>query len=124
MKEKALRLNHEKVFKLILSHELGEIDAGDITLVDGVSKEEKYNKEKIAIERIAESYDMPEMKDLWLEFEESKTKEAKFVKVIDKLDAVMQSKIYSKLNNKPEVFEEFYNNSKEVIKGYEKYLED
>ena len=124
MKEENLNINHEKVFKLILSHELGEIDVGDITIADNVSVEEKYNKELVGVERIANSYQMSEFKDLWLEFEENKTPEAKFVKIIDKLDAVMQSKLYSKINNKPEVFEEFYNNAKDIIKGYEKYLED
>ena len=124
MKEEKLKLDQEKVFQLILSHELGEIDVGDITIADGVDSKVKYNKEMIGVERIASSYNMPEFKKLWLEFEENKTAEAKFVKMIDKLDAVMQSKIYSEMNNRPEVYEEFYNNAKEVIKGYEKYLED
>ena len=44
MKQENLKLNHEKVFKLILCHELGEIDVGDITPVDQISYEEKYRK--------------------------------------------------------------------------------
>lgn len=124
IKKEKLNLNHEKVFKLILCHELGEIDVGDITIDDGVSLDVKFQKEKIAVERIAKKYNMPEFTELWLEFEENKTPEARFVKAMDKLDALMQCKIYSKMNNRPEVFEEFYNNSKNIIKDFEKYLED
>ena len=124
MKEENLKLDHEKVFKLILCHELGEIDVGDITIDDGVSLEEKFKKELVAVERISKKYNMPEFKDFWLEFEENKTPEAKFVKAMDKLDALMQCKTYSEMNNRPEVYAEFYNNAKDMIKGYEKYLED
>ena len=67
---------------------------------------------------------MPEIKKLWLEFEENKTPEAKFVKAMDKLDALLQCKTYAKMNNRPEVYQEFYNNAKDLIKGYEKYLGD
>jgi len=42
--------------------------------------------------------------------------------MIDKLDAVMQSKIYAEENQRPEVFEEFYDNNKVIIKDYIKYL--
>ena len=124
MEEEKLNLNHEKVFKLILSHEIGEIDVGDITIDDGVSLTEKFNKELVGVERVSRDYDMPQIKELWLEFEENKTPEARFVKAVDKLDALMQCKIYSKMNNRPEVYKEFYNNAKDAIKGYEKYLED
>ena len=124
MEEEKLKLNQEKVFKLIMSHEIGEIDAGDITIDDGVSLSDKFNKELVGVTRVAETYNMPKIKKYWIEFEENKTPEAKFVKAIDKLDALMQCKIYSKMNNRPEVYEEFYNNAKAAIKGYEKYLED
>ena len=124
MKEEKLKLNHEKVFKLVLCHELGEIDAGDITIDDGVSLEDKYNREIVGVERVSKNHNMPEFKKLWIEFEENKTPEAKFVKAMDKLDALMQCKLYSKMNNRPEVYAEFYNNAKHAIQGYEKYLED
>lgn len=119
--DRGLNLNTEKVLKMLLFHELGEIDVGDITPVDNVTREEKYNKEKIAIERIANVFEMPEITQLWLEFEENETKEAKFCKMIDKLDAVMQSKVYSNEQNSTEPFTEFYENGLEKIKGFENY---
>ena len=124
MKEEKLKLKKDKVFQLILCHDLGEIDVGDITIDDGVDQEEKFQKEVVAIERISKEYNMPEIKKLWLEFEENKTPEARFVKAMDKLDALLQCKTYAKMNNRPEVYQEFYNNAKELIKGYEKYLGD
>ena len=68
-KEK-LELDELKVLKLALYHELGEIDVGDITPYDNVSAEEKHNRELVAVERIAKQYNMPEMLEVWLEFEE------------------------------------------------------
>ena len=118
-----LQLNTEKVLKMIIYHELGEIDFGDSTPLDNISKEDKFNNELKCIERLCELSQMQEIKNLWLEFEENKTEEAQFVKMIDKLDAVMQSKIYAHLNNKPQLFEEFYNNALDKIKGYEKYTD-
>ena len=55
-----LKLDQLKVLKLIAYHELGEIDAGDTTPVDNVSKEEKHKQELEGVKRIAETYEMPE----------------------------------------------------------------
>ncbi len=52
---------------------------------------------------------MPEILILWQEYEEGKTPEAQFVKEIDKLDAIMQSKIYADSENRQDVFEVFKN---------------
>jgi len=120
-KEK-LKLDELKVLKMILFHELGEIDAGDITPFDNVPKQEKHHLEHKCIERISKENDMPEILELWLEFESEGTEEAKFVKKIDKFDAVMQSKIYSKQQNNNSLFEEFLSGSKHVIADLKKYL--
>lgn len=115
MKKNDLKLDELKVIKMAAFHELCEIDAGDVTPVDHVDKKTKYENELRAIERISSEYDMPEIKELWLEFEENKTPEAQFVKKLDKFDAVMQAKIYSEKGlAKPEVYEEFYQNSKKI----------
>jgi len=90
-------LNVMKVIKMSLVHELGEIDNGDLTPFDEASKEERYAKEKAGIEKIF--YNFPEGKeylDLWLEFEENRSAEAKFVKQIDQLEKAMQASVYSK----------------------------
>ena len=107
MNKNDMKLDQLKVLKMIAYHELGEIDAGDFTPADHVSKEEKYQKELAGISRIAKEYKMPEILDIWLEFEECATPEAQFVKKLDKYDAVLQSQIYAKQHNMPELFEEF-----------------
>ena len=123
IKKRNLVLDELKVYKLILCHELGEIDVGDITPVDCVEKEEKHNKEMACVKRIAESCEMEEIIALVNEYNERKTLEAKFVKVIDKLDCVLQAKIYSEKNNRPEIYQEFYNNAYETIKDYIEFIE-
>ena len=50
---------------------------------------------------------MPEILTLWQEFEEGKTPETQFVKEMDKLDAIMQSKINADSENRQDVFEVF-----------------
>lgn len=111
MSKNDLKLDQLKVLKMIAYHELGEIDAGDYTIVDKIDKKEKFEKELAGVKRIAKDYDMPEILDLWLEFEENKTLEAQFVKKLDKFDCVLQSKIYAEKYNRPELFEEFKSNS-------------
>ena len=113
MAKNDLKLDQLKVLKMIAYHELGEIDAGDMTIVDKVPKDVKYQKELAGITRISKEYDMPEILDLWLEFEECKTPEAQFVRKLDKFDCVLQSKVYSEIYDKPELFEEFKTNGKD-----------
>jgi len=90
-------LDMAKVIKMSLVHELGEIDNGDFTPFDKISKGEKHAKEKKSIEKIFSRF--PEEKeylDLWEEFEENKSPEAKFVKQVDRLEMAFQASVYSK----------------------------
>ena len=113
-----------KVLKMILYHEIGEIDVGDITPHDNIPLEEKHNRELEGVKRISKAYNMPEILELWLEYEEQKTEEAKFVKMVDKLDAVIQSKIYSRLEEKEsDIVDEFAKNAVDAFPEAEKYVE-
>lgn len=115
MAKEKLELDQLKVLKMIAYHELCEIDVGDITPYDHISKEDKYKRELACIERLSNQYNLPEIKEIWLEFEENSTPEAKFVKNIDRYDAVMQSKIYAETMGK-DIYNEFHNNCKEAEK--------
>lgn len=65
---------------------------------------------------------MPELLELWLEYKEGRSPEGLFVSKMDKLDAILQSKIYSdQLQDNDELFNEFYEFSKEYIKDFDKY---
>jgi putative hydrolase of HD superfamily len=89
-------LEQEKILKLALIHELGEIFAGDITPVDGVSAEKKYALEWDAVQRVLK--DFPESyKDLWLEFEAGSSAEARLVKQMDRLEMAFQASVYERI---------------------------
>jgi len=119
MKDYKVKLDELKVYKMILVHDVCEIDAGDTTPYDEVSSSEKYKNEEKCIVRLAEEYKIPELISLWKEYEEQKSDEAKFVKKIDKLDMVLQSKIYAEQQGEESIFAEFYENSKQTIEEFE-----
>ncbi|MBN1151332.1 HD domain-containing protein [candidate division WOR-3 bacterium] len=82
-----------KVIKMVLIHDLVEIDAGDYILYTD-KKDEKRQKEETASKRIfgllPENL-KDEFMDIWLEFEERKTAEARFATAIDRLEPIMQN---------------------------------
>ena len=84
-----------KVIKMLVIHEVGEVDIGDITPFDNVSEEEKFKIEHEAIERVVgDLVKKDELISLLSEFDERKTKEAIFAYHCDKLEADLQSKVY------------------------------
>lgn len=75
-----------KVIKMLLIHDIVEIDAGD-TFLYADHRDEVFEKEKQAAERIFGLLPENQKKELfalWLEFEEKKTAEAKFAGSIDR----------------------------------------
>ena len=84
-----------KVIKMLVIHELGEVVIGDITPFDNVSKEEKLRLEHEAIIKvIGNLVKKDELISLLFEFDERKTREAIFAYHCDKLEADMQAKVY------------------------------
>jgi len=83
-----------KVVKMVLIHDLVEIDAGDTFIYDEKLTESKEEREKAAAERIFGLLpDEPgtEFKNLWEEFEKRETKEAKFAAALDRLEPMLQN---------------------------------
>ena len=95
-----------KVIYMLSIHEIGESIIGDLTLFD-ISKEEKDKIETEAVSIILKDLvDGEKIKELFLEFNDKKTKEAKFANMCDKLECDIQSKLYDldgcvDLNNQP-----------------------
>lgn len=88
-------IDFNKVLKMLLLHEIGEVVIGDITPFDNVSKEEKFKIEHEAIiEVLGNLFKKDELASLLLEFDELKTKESLFAYHCDKLEADFQSKVY------------------------------
>lgn len=78
-----------KVVKMLLIHDIVEIDAGDVFLYDEKANEEKPEKEQAAAKRIfglLPSQQRDEMISLWEEFETRESPEAKFATIIDRLE--------------------------------------
>ena len=80
---------------MALVHELGESYAGDITPVDGVSRESKEALERDAILRALEGHpDRQWFLSLWEEFEAGTTNEARFVRQLDRLEMGLQAALH------------------------------
>lgn len=88
-------LDINKVIKMLVLHELGEVIIGDITPFDNITPEEKMKKEHEAMrEVVGDLINHEEFLSLLFEFDEKKTKEAIFAHHCDKLEADIQAKIY------------------------------
>ena len=91
----SLDLDLEKIVIMSLIHEMGEIKNGDITPLDGISKEEKHAMEKKGVIELFK--DFPEAEKyiaIWEEFEKRETREARIVFQAEKLEMALQAKIY------------------------------
>ena len=81
-----------KVLKMLLIHDLVEIDAGDTYAYDVKGHDDKQEREQRAAERIfglLPPEQGEELRRLWEEFEERKTPEARFAAAMDRLQPVM-----------------------------------
>lgn len=93
-KELKLKINTEYALKLAIVHDLPESITGDITadktMSDSALKYEKQREEIKVISRfkkILPKIQGKEIYELWHDYEFSKTKEAKFIKALDKIEA-------------------------------------
>ncbi|HEX8287289.1 MAG TPA: HD domain-containing protein [Pyrinomonadaceae bacterium] len=87
-------INIEKVVKMLLVHDIGEIDANDVFFFDVTGRVDAREKELRAIERIFGILPDEMEKELfeyWNEFENGQTAEAKFARAIDRLMPVLQN---------------------------------
>jgi len=83
----------DRVIKMLLIHDLGEIDAGDTIIYESETAELK-GKEQAGLNRIFGM--LPEGQadqylSLWLEFEAGKTADAKFAKAVDRVPPLLHN---------------------------------
>ena len=86
-------VNIDRVIKMLLIHDLGEIDAGDTIIYSGETQEIK-NKEAECLERILKILPNNESKkymDLWNEFESGETSDSKFARSIDRVPPILHN---------------------------------
>lgn len=100
------RLDIPRCTKMALIHDMAESIVGDITPIDGVSKEEKSRRETEAMEYLTKNLLGAVgnggkeagigFREVWQEYEDNKTLEAKFVHDVDKLELILQMVEYEK----------------------------
>ncbi len=108
-------LNREKCVSMALIHDLAESIVGDITPYDGISSEEKQQREHQAIQKIIDLIDDDEILLLWQEYEAAETPEAQFVKSLDKLETLLQAFEYEQ--QQPDVdLDEFWEKAEKITR--------
>ena len=81
-----------KTIKMLLIHDIVEIDAGDTYAYDDVAKETQHERETLAANRIfglLPKDQGEQLLALWEEFEEGTSKEARFARVMDNLQPML-----------------------------------
>lgn len=81
-----------QVIKMVLIHDLVEIDAGDTYLYDEAGNGTKAAREQKAAERIFNILPQDQAEELfglWKEFEDRKTPESKFANTLDRIQPVL-----------------------------------
>jgi len=118
------QIDVDRVIKMLLIHDLGEIDAGDTIIYDSETPEIK-EKEAAGIKRIFEILPKGKADEylvLWNEFEQGETVDAMYAKAIDRVPPLLHN-IYGnghgwKENNIPK--EKVFSLNKRITKGSEK----
>lgn len=83
-----------KVLKMLLIHDIVEIDAGDVFVYDDKARQEAFEAEAAAATRLFGMLGEglgEELHAIWHEFEEAQTPEAKFAKAADRVMPVLQN---------------------------------
>ena len=110
--------NSEKILKMVLLHDLAESKIGDFT-PEQIDKDEKNKLENNAFYEIIENlpdFIKEEYSQLWQEYQDNTSPESEIVHQIDKLEMVLQAKIYQKDGYSQEKLESFFESVKiEII---------
>ncbi len=106
--------NSEKILKMILLHDLSESKIGDHT-PEQLSNEKKNKLENNAFNEIIQN--LPDLiktqyLQIWQEYQENNSPESKIVHQIDKLEMILQAKIYEKEGHSKERLESFFESAK------------
>lgn len=83
-----------KVIKMVLIHDIVEIDAGDTFIYDTQKNHSNTEEERLAAKRIfglLPSEQAEELISIWEEFEAGETDEAKFARSMDRLEPLLQN---------------------------------
>lgn len=116
-----LKLDELKVMKILLYHDVVEIEAGDIYFADEKKLITKHKNENQAFLKLKERFPKQLFNDFemyWNEFEANESNEAKFCQAIDKLDPFFQ------VCYKPEIWNKLKLSEKVLRDKKDKYFCD
>lgn len=117
-------LDVEKLLKMIVVHDLGEITPGDIKWESGkkVIGSQKI-KRKTELNTLKELFKALPKKDEYLqllqEFNEQTSPEAKFLKQIEKLEMATQAYVYEQRGYSKKSLNQFWENTEKYLEGQE-----
>ena len=106
--------NSEKILKMVLLHDLAESKIGDYT-PDQISKEKKKELENKAFFEIVRNLPnsvRTQYLKIWQEYQEHNSPESKIVHQIDRLEMVLQAKLYQKEGHSKEKLYSFFESAK------------
>ncbi|XVE98657.1 hypothetical protein REPUB_Repub03eG0125900 [Reevesia pubescens] len=91
-------IDRDKCVKMAIVHDIAEAIVGDITPSDGIPKAEKSRREREALDHMCKLLGggsrAKEIEELWMEYEENSSSEAKIVKDFDKVEMILQALEY------------------------------
>ncbi len=110
-------LDSEKILKMILLHDLAESKVGDL-VPDEMGIDKKQRLENQAFDEIIKT--LPESlitnyTKIWKEYQENSSEESSIVHQIDKLEMVLQAKIYQSQGHSKEKLDTFFDSAKPII---------
>lgn len=85
-------VNIERVIKMLLIHDIVEVDVGDTPIHSGASQQDQALQERLAAERLFGLLPKPqgaELLALWQEFEAASSDDAKFAKALDRVQPLL-----------------------------------
>ncbi|KGL80929.1 HD domain-containing protein 2, partial [Tinamus guttatus] len=107
-------LDKGRCMRLALVHDMAECIVGDIAPADNVPKGEKHRREEAAMQELTQllSEDLrKEIYELWEEYENQSTAEAKFVKELDRCEMILQAFEYEELEKAPGRLQDFFDST-------------
>ncbi|XP_064597413.1 5'-deoxynucleotidase HDDC2-like [Liolophura sinensis] len=108
-------VDKDKCLKLSLVHDLAESIVGDIAPSDGVSKQEKQKREEAAMKYICRLVNPDlgtELYSIWEEYENQTSKEAEFVKDLDRFEMILQAHEYEQDDQQKVNLQEFFDSTR------------
>lgn len=114
---KKMGVDENRAVKMALIHDIGEAHIGDVVTMIGSqvldNLDSKIKSERKAIVKILKLVDAGEYIKLFDEYEQNKTKEARLVRQLDKLEMALQAQEYEKEHGL--ILEEFFETARVVV---------